>query len=159
MRWIHSPVFAWLILLCGISGLIWLGYYKENLLDVWAEFLAEKFSGSVSQSAASASDFMLHNRKLTATTAMSFMYLTLSSVCVWVFSGSRFWFITSVGIQLCLMGISLVVYITGLYAADAQIWWKTAQDIKMLIQSPFLLVVISGASYWFRQSSSVQEIK
>lgn len=131
--------------------LIYVGIYKEIWLDDWADYFVQRFSGNTAQSSAGVMDFLLNNRKFLATSLMSVLYLVISSLTIFLFSQSRFWTVLSLGVFGTLMFISLIIYLSGLSATQPELWWKTAQDIKMLIQSPFILIILSGSFYWFRQ--------
>lgn len=135
----------------GLLLLIYIGIYKEIWLDHWAENLVQKFSGNKEQGSAEIMDFLLNNRKFLATTLMSILYFAICSITIFLFSSSKFWTALSCSVYASLMCISLLVYLFGIKANEPQLWWKTAQDIKMLIQSPFILIILSGAFYWFRQ--------
>lgn len=140
-----------LYLILGLFLLILLGVYKEDWLELWAQWFVLQLSGNTEQGSTGAMDFLLNNRKFLATSLMSFIYLLLTSLSIWAFTQSRFWTLLSGGLVLILMTCSLFIYLLGLNATRAELWWKTAQDIKMLIQSPFLLTILSGAYLWLKK--------
>jgi len=140
-----------LYLISGLFLLILLGIYKEDWLESWAQWFILRLSGNTEQGSTGTIDFLLNNRKFLATTLMSFIYLLLTSFSIWTFTQSKFWTLLCVGLILILMTCSLVIYLLGLNATRPELWWKTAQDIKMLIQSPFLLTILSGAYLWLKK--------
>jgi hypothetical protein len=143
-----------LYLILGLSLLILLGIYKEDWLELWAQWFVQQLAGNTEQGSTGAMDFLLNNRKFLATSIMSFIYLALTSSGIWAFTQSRFWTFLSGGLVLILMTLSLIIYLLGLKAAQPELWWKTAQDIKMLIQSPFLLTILSGAYLWLKKQKA-----
>jgi hypothetical protein len=143
-----------LLLIAGIIVLITLGIFKEDWLELWAQWLVLHLSGNTQQGSSGILDFLLTNRKFLATSLMSLLYLTITSGSIWMYTRSKFWTSLSAGLIIFLMSLSLLIYLLGLKVGQTELWWKTAQDIKMLIQSPFILIILAGAYLWLKQQKS-----
>lgn len=138
----------------GVGSMILLGYVKEDWLEQWAVTFTSWVGGNTHQGAGSISDFLLFNRKLLATSLMSLVYLLLNLVFVAAITRSAFWVRLTGGLVSVLMVCSFLVYLIGIRASSPELWWKTAQDIKMLVQSPFPFLFILTVFYWLKHSGS-----
>lgn len=134
--------------------MILLGYMKEDWLEHWAVSFTRWAGGNTHQGAGSISEFLLFNRKLLATGLMSLIYLLLNLVFVGAITRSAFWVRVAGGLVSVLMVCSFVVYLTGIRSSSSELWWKTAQDIKMLVQSPFPFLFVLTVFYWLKHSGS-----
>lgn len=138
----------------GVGSMILLGYFKEDWLEQWAVSFTSWVGGNTHQGAGSISEFLLFNRKLMATSLMSLVYLMLNLVFVWAITRSSFWVRLTAGLVGALMGASFGVYVAGIQVTHPELWWKTAQDIKMLVQSPFPFLFVLIVFYWLHYSGT-----
>jgi len=144
-------------MLSGIILMTWIGYYKELWMEKLAEGMSQYISGYVSISGNGILDFLLYNRKLTATSIISLLYLLINGLSLWFWTRSRFWVVTGISLNLFLMGLSLVIYLMGIYMDNSYHWFSTAQDIKMLLQSPLILAALAAGRIAFQYSARFKD--
>jgi hypothetical protein len=147
---------SWLITASGLVLLIVIGFYKEEWLENMSSYFQSQWGGHTNPGGEGLLDFLFKNRKLISTTCISGLYGVITLILTAILTHSRFWTLLSLGLYLGLMTISLVIYLAGIYAHHAQYWWNTAQDVKMLIQSPFIWALIAGTYNWFYRKNNIE---
>jgi hypothetical protein len=145
-----AAINPWTITAFGLTLLIGLGFFKEDWLDELSLFFQTMMAGSLEQGGKGILDFMLNNRKLLATSCISGLYAAVTGALTYWLTRSIFWTGIAGFVYIALMVVSLLIYLAGILTSNSQQWWNTAQDIKMLLQSPFIWVLISGIYNWFR---------
>jgi hypothetical protein len=130
----------------GLGLMLWIGYYNQAWKDAWV-IIWQSDGNALSKTflMGSASKLFLHP-KLWATSIMSVMYMAIGVGTIFLFTQSRLWTLITSGLYMGLMITSLLIYWFGTISEHSFAWQCLAQDIKMLIQSPFILGIMIAAN-------------
>ncbi len=130
----------------GLGLMLWIGYYNQAWKDTWV--ITWQSDGNVLSKTSpmgSASEFFQHP-KLWATSIMSMIYMGIGVGTIFVLTQSKLWTLITSGLYMGLMITSLLIYWVGTTSEHFFAWQSLAQDIKMLIQSPFILGIMIAAN-------------
>jgi hypothetical protein len=133
---------AYGFVILAFALMLWIGYYNETWKDIWVVWMQGDTQG---RDAVSAGGVLFTNPKLWATTIMSIVYMLISVLTMGLMTQSRMWIGLSIGVYAMLMFASLSIYLIGTFSHQFFYWQSFAQDIKMLVQSPFVLGILLAA--------------
>lgn len=133
---------AYGFIILAFALMLWIGYYNETWKDIWVEWMQGDTQGSKTERGAGV---LFTNPKLWATTIMSIVYMLISVLTMGLMTKSRMWIGLSIGVYAMLMFASLSIYLIGTFSHQFFYWQSFAQDIKMLVQSPFVLGILLAA--------------
>jgi len=128
---------AYGFVILAFALMLWIGYYNQSWKDIWVEWMQGDAQGR--------DGILFTNPKLWATTIMSVLYMLISVVTMGLMTQSRMWIGLSIGVYAMLMFASLSIYFIGTFSDQFFYWQSFAQDIKMLVQSPFVLGILLAA--------------